>query len=336
MHERRARPIRMGADGQTALPAVRLTCGAAREGSSGPMKRPDLSIVIPTFGREEVLLETLASLLRLPHTLLTVVDQTACHKSSTAEALDDLERSGAIQRIELPTPSIPRAMNLGALASPADIILFLDDDVIPSPDLTAAHLRAHQEHPEAWAVVGQVLQPGEEEVGPVAGEEFRFNSSRQAWIDRAMAGNLSVKKTRFLQVGGFDENFVMAAYCFETEFAGRVLAAGGRVLFEPAASIRHLQAARGGTRSHGHHLTTSSPAHSVGAYYHFFLQWGMLGAMVPSLRRLARSAATRHHLRHPLGIPATWMAEIRGWLLAVTLFRQGPKLLGIPTNKPAQ
>lgn len=290
---------------------------------------PEIDIVIPTFGREEVLLETLALVRRLPHARLTVVDQTDVHEPTTQAALEEWHRRGAIRLVKLATPSIPRAMNLGVLESSAATILFLDDDVVPSPGLTEEHLRAHQENPEAWAVVGQVLQPGEEPVCPADGQNFSFHSSRKAWIKKAMAGNMSVKRNRFLEVGGFDENFVMAAYCFESEFAERMIAAGGKVLFEPSASIRHLRAARGGTRAHGHHLTTSSPAHSAGAYYYLLLRRGFFGALGPSLRRLVRSCATRHHLHNPSGIPATCAAEIRGWALAIKLFNRGAKLIDL-------
>ena len=54
------------------------------------------------------------------------------------------------------------------------------------------------------------------------------------------------------------------AYRFETEFARRLVTGGGKIRFEPDASIRHLKAERGGTRSAGGHMTSPSPLHGVG------------------------------------------------------------------------
>src|SRR5437868_3122650 len=75
--------------------------------------------------------------------------------------------------------------------------------------------------------------------------DFPFNSAIPAQVANVMAGNLSVRREMALAVGGFDENFVGVAYRFETEFCRRLLRAGGRVLFQPAASIHHLRTPTG-------------------------------------------------------------------------------------------
>jgi GT2 family glycosyltransferase len=319
-----------------------------------------VTVVIPTFGREGVLLETVAQVLALAPDGLLVVDQTPEHDAATVARLAAWDAEGAIRWIRLDKPSIPRAMNTGLIEAgdagsvgvpPASsgsgkdarapgnshlpqsstleardgIVLFLDDDIIPSPGLLDAHRRAHDEHPDAVAVIGQILQPGEQ---PTAcGDAFQFCSDSPRWISTAMAGNMSVKRRRAVAVGGFDENFLGAAYMFETEFARRLLASGGKIFFEPSASIRHLRADRGGTRFHGTHFRTVTPAHSSGAYYNMFLASGISGSAGRVVRRLASSVATRHHMRNPWWIPATLVAEIRGLAQALALYLKGPRLL---------
>lgn len=286
-----------------------------------------MTVVIPTFGREKVLVETLQAVFRLDPEELIVVDQTREHDPETRTFLQEQDESRRLRWELLLEPSIPCAMNTGVLLARSDIVLFLDDDIEPSGELLTMHARAHAEYPEAFAVVGQVLQPGENPSDLRPGDHFRFNSAAPAWIESAMAGNLSVKRLRFLEVGGFDENFVKVAYCFETEFAERVIRAGGKVFFEPRASIRHLRAERGGTRTHGSHLTTASSAHSVGAYYHLLLRQGVVRAIPGAANRMLRSVATRHHLRRPWWIPATLLGEVRGLVQSFALFRRGPQLL---------
>jgi GT2 family glycosyltransferase len=140
-----------------------------------------------------------------------------------------------------------------------------------------------------------------------------------------MAGNLSVKRERAIGIGGFDENFVGVAYRFETDFARRLVKAGGRIRFEPEATLRHLKLATGGLRTYGNHLTSASPMHSVGDYYYAIMGGEPLPAYV--LRRLRKNVLTRFHGTHPWTVPAKLTGEIRGLVLARRLARVGRKLL---------
>jgi GT2 family glycosyltransferase len=150
-----------------------------------------------------------------------------------------------------------------------------------------------------------------------------------------MAGNLSVRRDRAIAVGGFDENFVGTAFRFETEFCRRLIAAGGRVLFQPTARILHLRAPRGGTRSYGNHLTSASAAHGVGDYY-FALRGGLtVEALAYIAWRPLRQVRTRFHLRRPWWIAPKLVGEMRALAWAIRLARRGPRLLSTTTRTPA-
>jgi GT2 family glycosyltransferase len=290
-----------------------------------------LSVVIPTYQRERVLVETIDSLLKLrpgPAEIL-VVDQTPEHERDTERVLAELESDGKIRWIRLANPSITHAMNVALEQARNDIVLFLDDDIIPCSDLIAAHELAHT-GTESKIVAGQVLQPGEQPVSDEQnGDGFRFCSSRRQYISDFMGGNFSINRDVALKLGGFDENFVQVAYRFEAEFASRALAAGERILFEPDASIRHLKASTGGTRSYGGHLTTISPSHSVGEYYYLLRSKRIPRRTLKILARPLRAIRTRHHLSHPWWIPGTLFAESWGFVWAVALALRGPRLIGV-------
>ena len=142
-----------------------------------------------------------------------------------------------------------------------------------------------------------------------------------------MGGNFSIKRETALRLGGFDENFVQVAYRFESEFSDRATTAGEKILFEPAASIRHLKEARGGTRVYGEHLTTIRPGHSVGPYYYLLHSSLVQHRLRRIVSRPLRAIGTRHHLRRPWWIPVTLIAEMLGFCWAVSLYLRGPRLL---------
>jgi GT2 family glycosyltransferase len=214
-------------------------------------------------------------------------------------------------------------MNRGLLEARGEVVLFLDDDVEPAPTLVAAHARAHAAG--AGIVAGQVLQPGEEPA-PLAGRDFAFRSLLAQEVSEAIGCNFSVRRGTALRLGGFDENFVAAAYRFEADFCGRARAAGVAIRFAPEASVRHLRAPRGGTRAWGNHLRTVRPSHAVGEYYHL-LGGGDRRRLLRIVARPLRAVRTRHHLRRPWWIPATLGAELLGFLWAVALRARGRRLL---------
>lgn len=298
--------------------------------------RRSISVVIPTFGRNQVLADTIRHLLALPAPPreLIVVDQTPRHDVDVEAQLSGWNREGRIHWVRRALPSITGAMNDGLALAGGDWVLFLDDDVVPSETLLEAHAAAVERHPDAWAIAGQVLQPGEAPQRRMADQmnsplrrdlDFPFNSSIPGWVANVMAGNLCVNRVRAIEVGGLDENFgPPVAYRFETEFAKRMIRCGGRIWFEPAASIRHLRASTGGTRSHGSHLTSASPVHGVGDYYYALrcgCGWGRIGYLVG---RVFREVRTRFHLRRPWYIPVKLVGEVRAFWLALRLYRMKP------------
>ncbi|HVT44396.1 MAG TPA: glycosyltransferase [Thermoanaerobaculia bacterium] len=296
-----------------------------------------IAVAIPTFQRGELLVATIEALLRLarPPDEMVIADQSPEHSPEVEAKLRELESRSALRWLRFAEPSIPRSMNAALIEARSDLVLFLDDDIVPGESLVEAHVRAYDGEAIA-AVAGQVLQPGEEVVdgelrcarsGLLADLQFPFNHARGALVSNVMAGNLSVRRTRAIEIGGFDENFTGAAYRFETDFARRLIAAGGMIRYEPRASIRHLKANKGGLRTFGDHLRVASPVHTTGDYYFAFLN-GRVREIVPYLvRRMRKSILTRYHLRHPWRIPAKVVSEVRGLLAARELVRAGRRLL---------
>ena len=298
----------------------------------------DISVIIPTLNRGDILVKTIDRLIHQTERTaqILIVDQTQNHPAAIQSALKSMQDSRMILWLHREQQSIVGAMNYGLKMAASPIVLFLDDDVEPQRELLQAHLSNYRD-PDIWAVAGQVLQPGEtveisKSYDPGCGIHrdlgFHFNGSKRRMIANAMAGNLSVRRDKALFIGGFDESFKGVAYRFETEFCRRLIRSGGTVIFDPEASVHHLQAPRGGAAAvRGIHLRSASPVHSVGDYYFAFRESSGFERLQYLLGRMVRSVRTRFHFLHPWWIPVKLAGEIRGLLQGYRLSRETSRLI---------
>jgi len=292
---------------------------------------PGVTLVIPTYRRERVLVETVRLMLALDPTPdeIIIVDQTPRHEPDTEAELGALEKAGRIRWIRIEKPSIPHAMNVGLLEARHEIVLFTDDDVVPDARLIAAHLIAHED-PGVSVVAGRVYQLWDRRDRPSGAF---FTADRKLPATEFIGCNVSMKRSPALATGGFDENFVKAAYRYEAEFSWRSRQAGRSMVYEPDAIIDHLKTTAGGTRSHGQ--PWFHPGHGVGEHYFLIRTRSLAGTIAGSSRRIARSVMTRRHLRAPWWIPVTLAAEMTAFLWALLLALRGPRLLAISSEPPA-
>ncbi|MFH1516934.1 MAG: glycosyltransferase [Pseudomonadota bacterium] len=87
-----------------------------------------VSLIIPTYNREELLVAILACALQQDCTAyeIILVDQTAQHTPETEEFLSD--HAAQIKLIRQSPPSLTKARNEGIRQAKGDVIVFIDDD----------------------------------------------------------------------------------------------------------------------------------------------------------------------------------------------------------------
>lgn len=298
----------------------------------------NISVVIPSYQRAEIVLNTIQLLLGqvVRADEILIVDQTDYVDSDPfAAQLKQLDKDGKIRWIRLDTPSIPLAMNTGLVNAKSDFVLFLDDDSSFKSTLIETYC-SYLEQERSVAIVGQVIQPYEQATALPASYRagdgihrdlnFKFNSTEDRRIHNCMAGNLLVDKAQAQQAGGFDQQFEGVAYRFETEFCRRLIRYSGQpFLFGARASIDHLKLSTGGTRSAvPNFLTSTSPVHSQGDYYFALRESRGVERWQYILRRLISSCVARFYLRHPWWIPVRLIGECRGIIAALSKLRQAP------------
>ncbi len=98
------------------------------------------SIVVPTYERRDVLVESMRSLARLetpwPVELVVVVDGST---DGSAEAARAVEIPFPVTVVEQPNAGAAAARNHGAAVARGDYLLFLDDDMTADPRLLVEH-----------------------------------------------------------------------------------------------------------------------------------------------------------------------------------------------------
>jgi GT2 family glycosyltransferase len=120
---------------------------------------PLISVIIPTYAREEPLRDTLEDVLKqdYPGFEVLVVDQTPTHKPQIQAYLEQLASDRKISWFRVNWASLPGARNYGVRRASGEIILFIDDDVQMPIGCLKAHARNYLEHPEIGAVAGRVF-----------------------------------------------------------------------------------------------------------------------------------------------------------------------------------
>lgn len=214
-----------------------------------------ISVVIPTFGREELLCFCLKDVLKQQHPQFEtiVVDQTPRHQPETEAFLASVR--DRIRHVRVKWASVTAASNAGARLASGSLLVFLDDDIeISDPNFLRQHEACYVD-PAVGVVAGRVRdsqRPAGDRydprsLDPVWGwHHTRWDHDVRAEVVTAPGANMSCRRDLFWQIGGFDERFDGNAVRYENDFCLRVRHADYRILFEPSASVLHHYNSPGG------------------------------------------------------------------------------------------
>jgi glycosyltransferase involved in cell wall biosynthesis len=213
-----------------------------------------LTVVIPTYNRCETLKKALAGYL-VQKALqeiaeIIVVDDGSTDSTAAIVAQASKESAAPIRYFRQENKGPAAARNVGIREARSKLILFTDDDIIPSFDLVAEHIEWHSKYPgEETAVLGYVSWAPEINPTPFMawygsdGALFSYGRfAGQIEIDYLFfyTCNLSLNKQFVQRNGLFDEDFKTAAY-EDIELGYRLKKAGLRLLYNAKASACHLQ-----------------------------------------------------------------------------------------------
>lgn len=208
---------------------------------------PEISAILTTHNRAHLLPRVLEGFRaqRLPpdrYELLVVDDGSS---DGTGAVLDAYRSKLPIRMVRQNAAGLAAAKNLGVFMSRSPVLLFVDDDDVPSPDLLAAHLSGHLRYPERGAIIlgHTALAPeiaGLPLMRHVTGAGGQLYS--QGWMQPGQrltfrefwGGRSSAKRALLVEFGVFNPIFRFG--CEDIELAWRLERLHGlSVIYEPAA-----------------------------------------------------------------------------------------------------
>lgn len=206
-----------------------------------------VSVVIPTYNRLARLHRVLEALAvqRFPPEALEVVAVSDGSTDGTDEYLRSTSVPLPVVVATQPNAGPAAARNRGVELATGRLVLFLDDDVVPSPELVAAHVRAHEAGGDRLVAIGPMLIPADGTLQPwIRWEqvmlEKQYDALRAgAWAATARqfyTGNASVARHHLVEAGGFDVSLRRAE---DVELAYRLADRGLTFTFVQGAAADH-------------------------------------------------------------------------------------------------
>jgi GT2 family glycosyltransferase len=206
-----------------------------------------LSVIIPTHNRRESLRRVLEALSSQvvgsgPFEVAVVCDGCT---DGTAEMCRSLTVAYQMTVIEQTQQGPAAARNAALARARGQLVVFLDDDVVPAPGLLEAHLEAHAGG-DVTVAIGPLLAPPGDSLDPWT----RWEAAMLEGQYQAMAagkwqptprqfytGNASVRRRPLVEAGGFNTDFRRAE---DVELAYRLQALNMTFTFVPKAKGWHF------------------------------------------------------------------------------------------------
>lgn len=201
-----------------------------------------ISVIIPTHNRSASLRRTLDALCAQSHPPAeaeVVVVADGC-TDDTMEMVRRYDAPFPLHLLEQPESGPAAARNRGARHATGQLLVFLDDDIEPSPHLVQAHARACRTGNEVVSIgyLPAVLetQTKLDRIDLLNWWEAMFDAmrvpGRRFLYSDLLGGNFALSAQLFEKVGGFDPDF----RCHEDyELGFRLLEAGASFTFSPEA-----------------------------------------------------------------------------------------------------
>ena len=218
--------------------------GAAHDPSQAPAairgvgEGPSLAVVVPAHHAADTVgrcLDGLAAAGFAPKEILVVDD-------GSPDGTGAIARARGVGVIRNDTPQRPaRARNAGVAAVTAEVVVFVDADVVVHPDARARLLARFRADPELAAVFGSY--DDDPPAPTLVGRYRNLLHHHVHQVSRTEAATFwtgfgAVRRSAYRRLGGLDPAWENIE---DVEFGLRLSAAGGRIRLDPGLQATHLK-----------------------------------------------------------------------------------------------
>lgn len=175
---------------------------------------PSFTMIVCTYKRRQMVCETVEAIGRIRYAgdfeLVVIIDGS---QDGTREALEAIELPFPYRVVWQENAGLGAARNRGAAEARHEILFFLDDDMVVTPELVEEHARCYREG--ADAVLGDIPLDGASPPGFLTDGIAIWSaaSARETTMLEKLrpfhvfGGQLSVRRSAFEAAGGFDTSF---------------------------------------------------------------------------------------------------------------------------------
>ena len=220
---------------------------------------PQVSIIIPVYGKLAYTLACLRSLLR--HSTQALFEVIVVDDVSPDDSATTLAQIGGLHLLRnTENLGFVGTCNAGANAARGEFLLFLNNDTQVTAGWLDALLRCFAERADCGIAGSRLVYPDgrlQEAGGLVFADGSCWNIGRFAprdapafryrrEVDYVSGAALSIRREVFQRIGGFDACYA-PAYYEDTDLAFAVRRLGLRVYYEPTSTVIHCEGISAGT-----------------------------------------------------------------------------------------
>lgn len=216
-----------------------------------------ISVVVPTYNREDCLVAMLESINVQTTDLfeVIVVDQSEVVTARKVEKIRNACRNLSYYHIRPAGRSVSKNFAIGV--AKGEVVLFCDDDIVVQNDFLETHLKLHKLHPEVGAISCRLVEEGDrfyKNRVPLKITRYgrfinRPNTDYEGYVTSLNGGNMSFKRSALDKVGFFEEGFRGTSMLEEPDIAYRLMRNNYKLYYSSLTQVAHFPQHNGNNSS---------------------------------------------------------------------------------------
>lgn len=230
-----------------------------------------VSVVIPTFNREQCLIDTIHCMLKQQFGTfeIIVIDQSDVISEEKKKLIRD--HPNKIRFFHINERGRSLAKNYGIMQAKGDLVLFCDDDILVESNFLSTHVAIYSKDPHIGAASCRLVEEGDPTVAvaiPLKTTSYgklvnKPYSTRSGYVTSLNGGNMSFKREVLDKIGFFEEAFEGTSMVEEPDMAYRIVQLGYKLYFDASVTVKHFPQING-------NIAYMKAKRAEWFYYYFF------------------------------------------------------------------